>query len=165
MFTQLQGLKIFIDWKNNIQQLFGSSEQYKQSADIALYLSLEIGANNELNFVGHSLGGGEATLNSLKTYGTGKGRAAFIFNAVWITSKTAVKNRIKEEALRKAEINAFALASDPLTLFQNGINTSFHLRKTMDINTNIIIPHSISSVCNGHSINSIINEFNALDFH
>lgn len=46
----------------------------------------------ELNFVGHSLGGGEAALNSLVTSNDKlKGRKAFTFNAAGVSDLTKIK--------------------------------------------------------------------------
>ena len=46
------------DWKNNIKQIIGKSEQYDISMENAKKISQAIGRNSELTFTGHSLGGG-----------------------------------------------------------------------------------------------------------
>jgi len=67
------------DWKNNILQIPGLAEQYKQSTDNAGIISNALG-NQELTFIGHSLGGGLAAANAMKT-----GRDAITFNAASVT--------------------------------------------------------------------------------
>ena len=74
------------DVKADIKQLYnGKSEQYSESVANAEIISQEVGTN-ELTYVGHSLGGGLASANSLKT-----GDAAITFNAAALSGKT-VKN-------------------------------------------------------------------------
>ena len=74
------------DWKNNILQIPGLAEQYKQSTDNAGIISNALG-NQELTFVGHSLGGGLAAANAMKT-----GRDAITFNAASVTLFTRFMN-------------------------------------------------------------------------
>ncbi len=95
------------DWAENIKQPLGLSKQYENAAKNAKKLSKTLG-NTELNFVGHSLGGGEAALNSLITSDDKlKGRKAFTFNAAGVsditkfsegTWKTPLKSEGKIEA-------------------------------------------------------------------
>ena len=54
------------DWAENAKQPLGLSKQYHNAVENAKTLSKAL-SNTELNFVGHSLGGGEAALNSLVT--------------------------------------------------------------------------------------------------
>ena len=70
------------DWKNNIKQIIGKSEQYAISMRNAERISQVIG-NSELTFTGHSLGGGLAAANAYKT-----GRSAMTFNAAWVSPFT-----------------------------------------------------------------------------
>ena len=70
------------DWKNNIKQIIGKSEQYDISMSNAEKISQVIG-NSELTFTGHSLGGGLAAANAYKT-----GRSAMTFNAAWVSPFT-----------------------------------------------------------------------------
>ena len=76
------------DWKNNIFQIPGLSEQYKQSTNNAGIISNALG-NQELTFVGHSLGGGLAAANAMKT-----GRDAVTFNAASVTLFTRFMNAL-----------------------------------------------------------------------
>ena len=94
------------DWKNNFLQVFGSSEQYNISKENARVLSDNI--NQELTFVGHSLGGGMAATNAYKT-----GRSAMTFNAAWVSPLTiAPWNR------QNAKIDAYVHVRDELNYFQ-----------------------------------------------
>ena len=72
------------DWKNNGQQIFGSSEQYSQALNVSDRLSVAL-KRQELTFVGHSLGGGLANYSSLAT-----GRNSITFDPAWI-SKSSIK--------------------------------------------------------------------------
>jgi len=70
------------DIKENINQLFGTSSQYKLSVSNAHEIS-SILAGKQLYFVGHSLGGGLASINALAT-----GRPAFTYNAAALSQET-----------------------------------------------------------------------------
>lgn len=110
------------DWVADITQVVGASRQYHVSAANAQKVSSELNKEGiELNYVGHSLGGGEAALNSLLTYGEGKGRRALTFNAAGVSLAT----KIKEGGLSipfKSErsIKAYITLTDPLNIIQNG---------------------------------------------
>lgn len=69
------------DWENNLNQLSGSTEQYKQSVEIAKKVSSS--TEEELTFLGQSLGGGLASANALAT-----GRRGITFNAVGLSDAT-----------------------------------------------------------------------------
>ena len=95
------------DWENNIMQIFGASEQYNISKDNADKISTAIG-EQELTFVGYSLGGGLAATNAYKT-----GRSAMTFNAAWVSPLTiAPWNR------KGAKIDAYVHVRDELNIFQ-----------------------------------------------
>jgi RHS repeat-associated protein len=70
------------DWENYINQLSGTSEQYKQSVINAKAITEGLG-DAELTFTGHSLGGGLAAANALAT-----GKNATTFNAAALSSAT-----------------------------------------------------------------------------
>lgn len=68
------------DWANNIAQQFGwNSKQYNRSIELAKMYSEKY---EDLVFVGHSLGGGQASANSHAT-----GRNAITFNAAALSKK------------------------------------------------------------------------------
>lgn len=71
------------DWKNNLQQAVGNSEQYAVNARNAKALIDHFGKNTDLTFVGHSLGGGLAAGNGMVT-----NRPTFTFNAAGLSPFT-----------------------------------------------------------------------------
>jgi len=71
------------DWKNNVQQPFGVSEQYKINASNANALQKFFGDKTDLTFVGHSLGGGLAAEGSMIT-----NHPAITFNAAGLSPIT-----------------------------------------------------------------------------
>ena len=103
------------DWKNNIKQIIGKSEQYAISMSNAEKISQVIG-NSELTFTGHSLGGGLAAANAYKT-----GRSAMTFNAAWISPFTIFNRKFPridayinwQDELDKVQ-RAFGLRADGL---------------------------------------------------
>gem|GEM_PF-596608 len=70
------------DWTENIMQLSGLSSQYKKAVENAKILSKEL-EGNDLTFVGHSLGGGEAMAASIAT-----GNNAITFNPSALSGST-----------------------------------------------------------------------------
>ena len=143
------------DWKENFKQPFGLSQQYHNAANNAKKLS-NILKNKELNYVGHSLGGGEAALNSLLTYGEGKGRKAFTFNAAGVSNAT----KIKEGSLMtpfKSEnsIEAYILRTDPLNIAQD----ASLLIPDVNGKRHYLLPKDIRSVYNGHDRDSLLKSF------
>ena len=99
------------DWKNNIKQIIGKSEQYDISMRNAEKISQVIG-NSELTFTGHSLGGGLAAANAYKT-----GRSAMTFNAAWVSPFTIFNRKFPR-------IDAYINWNDELNMVQR----SFGLR-------------------------------------
>ncbi|MDE6553354.1 MAG: hypothetical protein K2K98_10460 [Muribaculaceae bacterium] len=99
-FTSLE------DWKNNYQQIFGQSEQYKTAIKNAGLLKESI--SEDLTFVGHSLGGGLAAASAYAT-----GGHAMTFNAAGVTSATV-------DISAPATIEAYVTRNDELHRFQSG---------------------------------------------
>lgn len=143
------------DWMENLEQPLGESLQYHNAANNAKKLS-EVLKNEELNYVGHSLGGGEAALNSLLTFGEGKGRKAFTFNAAGVGNLTKIKEgslttRYKSEN----SIEAYILRTDPLNIAQN----SSLLMPDVNGRRHYLWPRDLPSTYNGHSIDSLLKCF------
>ena len=144
------------DWKQNVLQPIGLSAQYKHAAENAKIIS-NVLKSTEVNFVGHSLGGGEAALNSLVTSDCGyEGRKAFTFNAAGVGSITKMlEGGLRASLKSEGKINAYILTTDPLNNIQNihpampNVNGVRHY----------LMPKDFSSVINGHSINSILKNF------
>ena len=89
--TDLTSIK---DWENNLTQLLGSSDQYQQSVHNAQFLATSnIVKGKELTFVGHSLGGGLASANSLAT-----GKPAITFNSAALSPITKKALNLNQQA-------------------------------------------------------------------
>ena len=144
------------DWSENIKQPLGLSKQYEKAANNAKQLSKTLG-DMELNFVGHSLGGGEAALNSLVTSNDKlKGRKAFTFNAAGVSDLTKFKEGTWKTPFKSGKkIEAYILRTDPLNILQN------RSPAMPDVNGNrhYLSPKDLPSVYNGHSIDNIIKNF------
>jgi len=131
------------DWKQNFKQLKGVSEQYRKSVETAVQIKSILG-EQELTYLGHSLGGGLASANALKT-----GDPAITFNAAGLSVQTkqdlqlnnkaditayVVRNEIvnKSQALigLRAEGRISYLPSVPLSIFPRvsrpAISTAYH---------------------------------------
>lgn len=78
------------DCLNDLTQLIGLSTQYHTAIENAKNLSNAL-ANNELTFVGHSLGGGEAIASSMAT-----GRAAITFNSAAVSKLTMIAENLSQ---------------------------------------------------------------------
>ena len=108
------------DWQNDIDQFNGKySQQYQESQNNAKILDNLISSfyndNTRLTFVGHSLGGGEASLNALAT-----GRPAITFNAAALSERTKERYDVKaDEVKNEANINAYVVRGDMLSTLQN----------------------------------------------
>ena len=100
------------DWSNNIDQLTGESKQYKQSINNAILLNGYF-KNSELTFVGHSLGGGLASANSLAT-----GRDAITFNAAGLSDETKTKHKLTNT---RGRIDAYVVKGEALSNAQGQI--------------------------------------------
>jgi len=143
------------DWKENGKQPLGLSDQYHSAANNAKKISGDLG-ETELSYVGHSLGGGQAALNSLVTDGDGVGRKAFTFNAAGVGYITkVVEGTWKIPFNSESKIEAYILRTDPLNKLQN----SSPIMPDVNGNRNYLRPKDLPSIYNGHSIDNIIKNF------
>lgn len=114
------GTDELIDWVSNATQFFtGLSDQHTYSVQIAKQLDKTIGSKAVLWFIGHSLGGGLASNNSLVT-----GRHAITFNAAGLnmfrTNATLVLNNWKDlfhPIARTKRVHAFIIQGEILNSF------------------------------------------------
>ena len=122
------------DWENNLLQIIGASEQYSISKENAELISAAIG-EQELTFVGYSLGGGLAATNAYTT-----GRSAMTFNAAWVSPLTIAPWNRKD-----AKIDAYVHVLDELNCVQQyyGVraNGNIHWRHER----RAILAHSIKN--------------------
>ena len=144
------------DWAENAKQPLGLSTQYENVANNAKTLSNAL-SNTELNFVGHSLGGGEAAFNSLVTSNDKLiGRKAFTFNAAGVGDITKFSEGTWKTPFKsESKIDAYILRTDPLNKLQN----SSPIMPDVNGNRHYLWPKDLSSVFNGHSIDNIIKNF------
>lgn len=90
------------DWKQDFKQLSGDSEQYRQSVKTAEQIKFILG-DQELTYLGHSLGGGLASANALKT-----GNPAITFNAAGLSVQTKQALQLNN----KADITAYVVRNE-----------------------------------------------------
>lgn len=90
------------DWKQDIKQLKGVSEQYRKSVETAVNVKSALGGQ-ELTYLGHSLGGGLASANALKT-----GDPAITFNAAGLSAQTKQALQLN----KKADITAYVVRNE-----------------------------------------------------
>ena len=121
------------DWKNNIKQIIGKSEQYDISMENAKKISQAIGRNSELTFTGHSLGGGLAAANAYKT-----GRSAMTFNAAWVSPFT-IFNR------KSTKIDAYINWNDELNTVQRAFGLRANGLPHYRFNRRALLGHSIQN--------------------
>ena len=87
-----KGTAALIDWKANFSQAFGLlSAQYNDANKLALDVTQSDNAHDVI-FVGHSLGGGLASLEALKT-----GDPAVTFNAAGLNSETLSRYHVSDD--------------------------------------------------------------------
>lgn len=129
--TQLLNEK---DWENNIAQVIGDSIQYQEALEVARSLSSRIKAQGgTLMFVGHSLGGGEATNNALATH-----HSAIVFNPAGLSLET----------MKKSGIDPLMAETEADSLVVNFVTDNDILNQIQDCAKNIesgsrLIPSSI----------------------
>ncbi len=149
------GTENWQDWKENGKQPLGLSDQYHSAAENAKTISKDLG-ETELTYTGHSLGGGEAAINSLVTDGDGKGRRAITFNAAGVGDITKVKEGTwKTRYKSERKIDAYILRTDPLNTLQN----RSPIMPDVNGKRHYLWPKDLPSTYNGHSINNIIKNF------
>ncbi|WP_044078455.1 RHS repeat domain-containing protein, partial [Prevotella sp. oral taxon 317] len=120
------------DWKNNIKQLVGMSEQYDISMRNAEKIS-QVTGNSELTFTGHSLGGGLAAANAYKT-----GRSAMTFNAAWVSPFTVFSRKL-------ARIDAYINWGDELNTVQSAVGLRADGVPHYRFNRRALLGHSIQN--------------------
>ena len=97
----------FKDWKANLGQVTGISDQYDRAGEIAVKLADELGVEN-LTMVGHSKGGGQAAYCALNT-----GCPAITFNPAGLGLY-----KFNHDPDIEADINSYVMIADPLNLMQ-----------------------------------------------
>ena len=139
------GTNSFEDGVEDVAQLAGVAPQYHTAINNAKTLSNELG-DNELTFVGHSLGGGEAIASSMAT-----GRAATTFNPAAVSGLTKQFEGLNKSpdvvnyrAIgTKIGIGNVRIGGDMLNNLQEKIGLSLP-GKTIGVATGIIPTHTIN---------------------
>lgn len=142
------------DIAQDVTQLFGFSSQYSVAIANAKQLSIEVG-KNELTFVGHSLGGGEATAASMAT-----GRAAITFNSAKVSLFTSHLyglgnngNVTNYRTLGKSLGVFGSFGGDPVSNIQDKL---FYLKS---VGTTKYVPIGVKDPFSSHSIKVFLNYF------
>ncbi|MGN0228783.1 MAG: hypothetical protein ACI4BH_03140 [Muribaculaceae bacterium] len=143
------GTNSFEDVVEDVAQLVGVAPQYHAAINNAKTLSNELG-DNELTFVGHSLGGGEAIASSMAT-----GRAAITFNPAAVSGLTKRFERLNKTSDvvnyravgTKIGIGKIRIGGDMLNNFQEKIGL-FLSGKTIGIPTGLMPTHTIDDFLN-----------------
>ena len=107
------------DCVEDLTQFIGFSTEYARAIENACILSKELG-NNELTFIGHSMGGGNATAASLIT-----GRSAITFNPAGLGLGTIIAYDLPlrggdiDNYITGSNIMGYTMIVDPLTAIQD----------------------------------------------
>lgn len=152
--TEGTEMSSFKDWGNNLSQafLFGISSQYSSSVNNAKQIDAAVGNEAVLWFIGHSLGGGLASNNSLVT-----GRHAITFNAAGLNTNrvtfTLLWNNWRDlfhPINRSQRVHAFVLEGEILNTASWWIGQSaYGNKKTIKLkqkNVGRIDRHSLTSI-------------------
>ena len=107
-FAGSQNIK---DWENNFTQLFGESKQYEEALDYAKELQTRYRGQNII-FVGHSQGGGEAAYCAYNL-----GTRAETYNPAGLSIFTKYKGGYK----KGAHIDAYVFSTDILNTLQSAV--------------------------------------------
>lgn len=145
------------DWKTNVLQVVGASQQHSLSAKNAKEIASQLeNTGEELTFTGHSLGGGLAALNSNLTR-----NKAITFNAAGVGMATKLREGGVTAALRtEGLIKAYIMITDPLNNLQNNnISVLGILMPDVNGKRHYINPTSNASRFNGHSMDNMLKEF------
>lgn len=132
------------DWKANIGQVAGISDQYDRAGEIAVKLADELGEEN-LTMVGHSKGGGQAAYCALNT-----GCPAITFNPAGLGLY-----KFNHDQDIKPEINSYVMVADPLNLMQM-LAQLFYADLTADGSVHYLRSHKDTPVTKCHGIDSFL---------
>ena len=151
--TEGTDMTSILDWFSNISQGFnGNSPQYVYSIHLAKLIDHAIGDKAVLWFIGHSLGGGLASNNSLAT-----GRHAITFNAAGLHHYRLLSSllwdngaSISQFKKRSKQIHAFVIEGEILNSVLCWIGQpAYGDKKLIKLNqsgTNMIDKHSMMTI-------------------
>ena len=141
----------FDDIAADVLQVFGLSGQYDNALENSKYILRNI--NKGLTYIGHSMGGAEAALNSIVT-----GEDAITFNAAGLSPATLIRYGVFAEP--QSKIDAYIMRTDPLNILQDACR----FKPTIGLypangNRKYLTPTDFGSAVNGHAIDSILKSF------
>lgn len=134
----------FNDWKANIGNIAGISDQYDRAGEIAVKLADAIGKEN-LTMVGHSKGGAQAAYCALNT-----GCPAITFNPAGLGLY-----KFNHDPNIQPEINSYVMVTDPLNLMQM-LAQFFYVDLTADGSVHYLKCDKISSMRDFHGIDGFL---------
>ncbi len=134
------------DWENNALQAFGKyAPQYDQSANNAREISKELNGT-ELTFVGHSLGGSEASLNALIT-----NNYAITFNASGLSNVTKLRYNVMNRS--EQLVKSWIMMTDPVNIALSPLDLGAIGSRYL------LTPTDVGSIFNGHSMDNVMKSF------
>lgn len=132
------------DWKANLGQVVGISDQYKRAGEIAERLAYELGTR-QLTMVGHSKGGGQAAYCALRT-----GCRAITFNPAGLGLI-----KFKNNKHTNPDINSYVMVTDYVNLFQM-VAQLMHADITADGSVHYLKSAKKSTIRDWHGINGFL---------
>lgn len=136
-------LAIAPDVRTDIYQfLFGMDVQYLQAMTNAITLKEKLGDNADITFVGHSLGGGLASLASLVT-----DCPALTYNPAALCPMSKLELMLQGYNIDSSKINRYTMEKDPVSGFQGFVNTCLN-----NVNELFDFPFFNYCIAQGHNI-------------
>ena len=136
-------LAIAPDVRTDIYQfLFGMDVQYLQAMTNAITLKEKLGDNVDITFVGHSLGGGLASLASLVT-----DCPALTYNPAALCPMSKLELMLQGYNIDSSKINRYTMEKDPVSGFQRFVNTCLN-----NVNELFDFPFFNYCIAQGHNI-------------
>jgi hypothetical protein len=133
-------VELIKDWKTNINQISDIDIQYRYAIHNAIEFSRIFG-DIPLTFVGHSLGGGLASVASMVT-----GRPAITYNPVGLSDATLEWLENNNYSVDTSNIYGYIMEGDPLTNYQSLVGLTEQGQFRIVENTKNGEPHSIKNM-------------------
>lgn len=141
------------DWKANIGQIAGISDQYDRAGEIAEKLAKDLGSER-ITMVGHSKGGGQAAYCALRT-----GSRAITFNPAGLGLY-----KFNQDIKTENNINSYVMVKDPLNLMQM-LAQLLYADLTADGSVHYLKNDKSSSISDWHGINGFLRLGGMTDMH
>jgi RHS repeat-associated protein len=115
----------FGDIETDITQPFGVSKQFDLAIKNAVAVNSNFKSGTEVTYLGHSLGGGLATLAALKF-----DKSAITFNPAWLSLPTIYKNGLVKNWASTKKIDNYVVLGEVLDVSQRVISPAIPLVET-----------------------------------